>query len=353
MRFGLHFFVPCSDSQSPQQLYREAIAEAVLADELGFESVWPVEQHFNRTVSIMSCPLLLLAAIAERTKRLRLGTAIVQLPLTHPLRVAEELATLDVLSGGRAELGVGRGNNRLQYAAFGASLEGNRERMAEGLALIRQAWSSPRFSFAGQYYKVPEIGLAPLPLQRPHPPIRVAFNSAETAHWCGLSGYPGILASNVNPLSKVPQLIAAYRAGRDEAQLPPPAPDDLSLMLPVYVAESREQARRELEPSIQYLSQLTGRVAAQVLPRMTPAERETLGHLLERMSSMTYDEMEQNVGVLGTPEDCVARLEQIQRDCGVGRIIAWFNYGGVVPHESVAASMRLFARAVMPAFAEP
>lgn len=353
MRFGLHFFVPCSDSQSPQQLYRDVIAEAVLADELGFESVWPVEQHFNRTVSIMSCPLLLLAAIAERTRRLRLGTAIVQLPLNHPLRVAEELATLDVLSGGRAELAVGRGNNRLQYAAFGAALEGNRERMAEGLALIRTAWSSPRFSFAGEYYKVPELGLAPLPLQQPHPPIRVAFNSPETAHWSGLNGYPGIVASNVNPLSKVPQLIAAYRAGRDEARLPPPGPDDLSLMLPVYVAESREQARRELAPSIEYLAQLTKRVAAQLLPRMTPADRATHGHLLERMSSMTYEEIDRDVGVLGTPEDCKVRLAQIQRDCGVGRVIAWFNYGGIVPHEAVASSMRLFAHSVMPTFAEP
>jgi alkanesulfonate monooxygenase SsuD/methylene tetrahydromethanopterin reductase-like flavin-dependent oxidoreductase (luciferase family) len=141
MRFGMHFFLPCSDDQSPEQLYRDAIEQAVLAETLGFESVWPVEQHFNRAVSILSCPLLLLAAISQRTERLRLGTAIVQLPLMHPLRVAEELATLDVLSRGRAELGVGRGTNPVHFGAFGVRRRASRS-MARSFACRR--WRSRR-----------------------------------------------------------------------------------------------------------------------------------------------------------------------------------------------------------------
>src|SRR5690349_24874694 len=110
MKFGLHYLLSVSETQSPLQRYRDTLEQAVYAESLGFESVWPVEQHFNQLQSAMPCPTLLLAAIASRTTSLRLGTAIVQLPLAHPMRVAEEIATLDVLSEGRVELGVGRGS---------------------------------------------------------------------------------------------------------------------------------------------------------------------------------------------------------------------------------------------------
>jgi alkanesulfonate monooxygenase SsuD/methylene tetrahydromethanopterin reductase-like flavin-dependent oxidoreductase (luciferase family) len=109
MKFGLHYQLACSDAQTAVQRYRDTIDQAVYAEALGFESVWPVEQHFNPNLSILPSPLLLLAAIAERTRALRLGIAIVLLPLSHPVRVAEEVATLDVISNGRIEFGVGRG----------------------------------------------------------------------------------------------------------------------------------------------------------------------------------------------------------------------------------------------------
>jgi alkanesulfonate monooxygenase SsuD/methylene tetrahydromethanopterin reductase-like flavin-dependent oxidoreductase (luciferase family) len=111
MQFGMHLFLACARSQTPMQRYAEAIEQAVRAEALGFESVWPVEHHFTSVASVLSCPSMLLAAIAARTERLRLGTAILQLPLAHPLRIAEEIASLDVLSAGRVELGIGRGGN--------------------------------------------------------------------------------------------------------------------------------------------------------------------------------------------------------------------------------------------------
>ena len=111
MKFGIHFLLSTAALQSPERRIRDTIEQAVLAESMGFESVWPVEQHFAREVSVSPCPAILLAAIAERTRTLRLGTAIVQLALHHPLRVAEEIGVLDVLSGGRVELGVGRGSN--------------------------------------------------------------------------------------------------------------------------------------------------------------------------------------------------------------------------------------------------
>src|SRR5579863_9382350 len=127
MKFGLHFQLPCYGPQSPVQRYRDTLEQSVHAEALGFESVWPVEQHFNSDLSITPAPLLLLAALAERTRTLRLGIAIVLLPLSHPLRIAEEVATLDVISNGRVEFGIGRGAIPSHFRAFGVPLSENRE----------------------------------------------------------------------------------------------------------------------------------------------------------------------------------------------------------------------------------
>src|SRR5215218_7786078 len=157
MKFGLHYLLSCAPGQSPAQRYGHTVDQATRAEGLGFESVWPVEHHFNPAVSILPCPTLLLAAIAARTTTLRLGTAIVQLPLAHPIRIAEELATLDVLSNGRVEAGVGRGGNPTHFAGFGVPMSESRDRMIEALDYIRLAWTSDRFSFRGQHYEAEDL----------------------------------------------------------------------------------------------------------------------------------------------------------------------------------------------------
>jgi alkanesulfonate monooxygenase SsuD/methylene tetrahydromethanopterin reductase-like flavin-dependent oxidoreductase (luciferase family) len=350
MRFGLHFLLSCSDSQTPRQRYRDTIEQAVHAEALGFESVWPVEQHFNRQVSVMPCPSLLLAAIAERTERLRLGTGIVQLALAHPLRVAEELATLDNLSNGRVEFGVGRGSNPAHFAGFGVVAAESRERMAEGLAYIRAAWTSDRFSFAGRYFQADDLSLAPLPVQRPHPPIRVAVNNVETAVWAGQHAYPILLATQVNPIPRLKQLIDGYREARRDSGRSEPKPDDISVVMPMFVGDDHAQVKAELEPSIRHFASLTASLAAAALPRASEAERVVLLPILERLRSLDYARLQDSLGVVGSPAQCITRLEQIQRELNPGRIIGWFNFGGLVPHEQVMRSMERFAREVMPAF---
>src|SRR6202035_3387644 len=165
MKFGLHYQVPCSASQSPVQRYRDTLDQAAHAERLGFESVWPVEQHFIPDLSIMPAPMLLLAAVAERTKTLRLGIAIVLLPLSHPLRVAEEVATLDVLSNGRVEFGIGRGSIPTHFTGFGVPQAESRERFVEALEVIVQAWTKERVSYAGRFFNVDNLAVVPKPLQ--------------------------------------------------------------------------------------------------------------------------------------------------------------------------------------------
>ena len=159
MKFGLHYLLSVSESQLASQRYRDTLEQAVRAEGLGFESVWPVEQHFNQMQSALPCPTLLLAAIAARTTTLRLGTAIVQLPLAHPLRTAEEIATLDVLSGGRVEFGVGRGSQPKHFTGFGVPLAESRDRMVEALDYLRVAFTHDRFSFDGRFFHADDICL--------------------------------------------------------------------------------------------------------------------------------------------------------------------------------------------------
>ena len=209
MKFGLHYLLSVSASQSPTQRYRDTLEQAVHAEALGFESVWPVEQHFNQLQSALPCPTLLLAAIAARTTTLRLGTAIVQLPLAHPLRTAEEIATLDVLSGGRVEFGVGRGSQPRHFAGFGVPLSDSRDRMIEALDYLRVAFTHDRFSFDGRFFHADDICLVPKPVQRPHPPIRIAANSPDSFELAGRLGYPILVATHINPLPKLRELLGA------------------------------------------------------------------------------------------------------------------------------------------------
>ena len=185
MKFGVHFQLPCSPAQSAVQRYRDTIDQAIAAQALGFESVWPVEQHFEAETSILPAPMLLLAAIAARTTTLRLGTAVTLLPLANPVRVAEEIATLDVLSAGRVECGVGRGMDPAHFAGLGVAPAESYPRLEEGIEIVRRALAHERFSYDGRFHHLTDVTVVPRPQQWPHPPIRLAVNSVETLELAG------------------------------------------------------------------------------------------------------------------------------------------------------------------------
>lgn len=349
MRFGLHYLLSCADEQSPVERYQETLEQATRAEALGFESVWPVEHHFHPAVSVSPCPMLLLAAVAARTRTLRLGTAIVQLPLAHPLRVAEEVATLDVLSGGRVEFGVGRGGNPAHFAGFGVPMAERRDRMGEALEYLRQAWTGAPFSFRGRFFEADGLTLAPRPVQRPHPPVRVAANSAETAEWAGRAGYPVLMASNVNPFARLRELVPLYRRARAAAGHPAgPSGDDVTLLVPLFVGASRRRVEQEVASSVKQFARTAAAVAAGWIAKAPPAERPKLEPLLEQMRRMTYDAVNDGAGIFDTPGACVERLHQLREELNPGRVVCWFNFGGLVAHRAVVRSMELFAARVMP-----
>ena len=351
MKFGLHYLMSCSDTQSPAQRYRDTLDQATRGEALGFESAWPAEQHFNRNASILPCPTLLLAALAERTSTLRLGTAIVQLPLAHPMRIAEEIATLDVLSGGRVEFGVGRGANPYHFAGFGVPFSESRDRMIEALDYLHMAFSQDRFSFQGRFFQADNISLEPKPVQKPHPQIRIAANGVDTFEFAGQSGYPIFVAAHINPLPRLKNLLSLYQTARDAAGHPAMDANDLTVLMPLYVAESRSQVKRDVEPAVRnHVNLLTSLLVSGSDKWTTEAERKRMEALLKEIRQVTFEVMNDNMAIFDTPEACVERLKQVQEEFNPGRVICWFNLAGAIPHDRVLSSMELFSAKVLPHF---
>ena len=349
MKFGLHFQLPQAPNESAVERYRNSLAQAAHGETLGFESVWPVEQHFNADFSLLPSPLLWLAALAERTQTMRLGIGIVLLPLSHPVRVAEEIATLDTLSNGRVEFGIGRGVFPSHFAGFGIPQDESRERLLEGLDLILKAWTQERFSFDGQFFQVENLSVVPKPVQQPHPPVRVASNTPETFELMGQLGYPILSASQVNTFPKLSELIPVYRQARQAAGHSNSDPDALTLLSPVFVAESPAQVRQIVEPSIMRFIQSL----LDAFPAVTDDGSEKsrlLQEAADRLRRTTYEQVCEVMAIYETPEACVERLKRLQEEFGMGRMICWFNTGGLVPHQEVLRSMELFADRVIPHF---
>src|ERR1700751_5737177 len=180
MRFGFFDQLPCASGYSDRQRFRDILGQIELGDTLGFDTAWLGELRFSRAFSILADPLMVLAAAAQRTSRIRLGTAVTLLPLHNPVKIAEEAAIADILSGGRLELGVGRGTAPLHYAGYGIAQEESRERFDEALDFIIGAWSNERFTHHGKYFHAEALSVIPRPVQKPHPPVRIAANSPDT-----------------------------------------------------------------------------------------------------------------------------------------------------------------------------
>ncbi len=341
MRFGFFDQLPCPRGFSEHQRYKDIIAQIELGDVLGFDTVWLGEIHFIRAFSILADPLMVLAAAAQRTSRIRLGTAVTLLPLHSPIKIAEEAAIADILSDGRLEFGVGRGIAR-HYASYGIPPEESRERFDEALDFILAAWTNQSFSFDGKYFQAHDLSLVPRPLQLPHPPVRIAANSPDTFPFAAGRRFPIFASPLINPPDKLKAGLAVYRAG-----LPAGTPGDTAFALPVHVAASRAQARRECEPGLMSFLRVATEAA---LPSGQPDSKsfEAFRQVRARMERTTYADMDREMGVFGDPDYCVERVHELQREYGMNEFICYFNQGGLMDPALVRETMTLFAREVMP-----
>jgi len=342
MRFGFFDQVPRADWQSERQRYQEILAQIELGDQLGFQTAWLGELHFIPSISCLASPLMILAAAAQRTQRIRLGTAVTLLPLHNPVKMAEDAATLDVLSGGRLEFGVGRGAAPVYFSGYNVPQQETRERFEESLAIILRAWTSGRLSYQGKYWQIDDLLLTPKPLQNPHPPIRVAANSPETFAAAGREGFPIFASPLINPPDKLQEYLTVHRE-----HLKPGVKQDIALAFPVHVAASRAQARQECEESLMSFFKAAGELV-KPLANAPVKSYERYEKLRERLTQTTFESIDREIGVFGDPNYCVQRIQTLRQQFPMEEFICYFNRGGLIEHARVRHSMELFAREVMP-----
>lgn len=353
MKFGLFYQLPCADTQSEPVRYQETIEQIVHADTLGFDCAWMAELHFFKPFSIMPSPLIMATAVAQRTNRIRLGIGVNLLPLYHPLRSAEDGATVDILSNGRLEFGVGRGAIPIHFAGFDVPREESRERFEESLEVLQKAWTASSFSYAGKHYQIPETSLAPKPLQKPHPPLRVAANSPDTALFAGKAHYPILVASVTNPLPRMFEQVASYRRAWAESAMPTyrqaPALPDISTMFFFHPGESLAQVRRDIEPSLtNYFHSVNAMVRAGARPQGGDDSYRYLQDVQKAVENVTFEKITETMAIFGPARDCIAKVKELHRELGMNELICWFNPGGLVPHQKVLAAMSRFAAEIMP-----
>ena len=345
------------EGRTQDEAFAEAFAMARLADETGIDGVWLAERHFAapRTPtdpggagipSVSSVPLLMAGIIAARTERVRVGTGVSVLPLAHPIRLAEEAATVDNISQGRLDFGIGRSSFPRSYHGYDVPYDESRERFAEALDIILKAWNNYRFDHHGHYYNMDDVVVTPRPYQQPHPPIRIAANSVDTFGIVGQLGFPLVTGVRGQGLKQVANNLELYRAAVKESGHDV---DDVYVRMPIYVAESMEQVRADTEESTMRAFRRT----ADTYIRTVEAEGENASaerrQRAEQLLNTTYDDLLVDRVAYGSPEEVAERLTEIRDQLGLTGVIMEPNLGGTVPAERVQNSVKLYAEEVAPA----
>ena len=344
METGLFLEFPALDDTTDQQAFQDGFRMAEEAERMGMDSVWLAEYHFI-PFSVLSSPVMIATAIASRTTHLRIGLGVLLLPLGNPIRIAEEIATLDHISQGRLDLGIGRGTFPEHHDAFLSPYPESRGRFEEYLEIILKAWTTEQFSFEGEHYRCYDLSVRPKPYQQPHPPIRVGITSAETFPIIGRMGYPVFVnPSRVFALSDLSEHVDAYFRAWEEAGNA--GEGNVGIRLPVYLAETTEQAYEEpKESTLTQMQSLGQRVALS-------ANREgTTGNWRaesEYILGMDYDAWLRDKVVYGTPEAVLDRLLQLTEELRLSHIVFEINLGRRIPPDLQMKSLKLLIDRVLP-----
>jgi alkanesulfonate monooxygenase SsuD/methylene tetrahydromethanopterin reductase-like flavin-dependent oxidoreductase (luciferase family) len=346
--FGVFHEFSRTARQTEAEAFAQAFAQVDCAERWGLDVIWLAELHFLPERSVLSAPLLIAAAIAARTQRIKLGIAVQVLPLCHPLRLAEEVATLDHVSQGRLIFGVGRSGFARTYEAYGVPYAESRERFGEVLEVLKRSWADGRFSFEGQFYKFNNVAMVPKPVQKPHPQLRIAATSADTFPQIGAMGLPIFVAVRLGTLEQLGPDIKAYREAYRAAGHP--GEGQVYLRVPVYVGEDEATARAEPEQSIM---QFYRALAVQVQDSATRPGARASERRAERgaaLGAVTYEEALREKVIIGTPDGVAARLKELTHTIGLNGVLAELNCGGMLPPEKVDRSLRLMCEEVAPKF---
>jgi alkanesulfonate monooxygenase SsuD/methylene tetrahydromethanopterin reductase-like flavin-dependent oxidoreductase (luciferase family) len=346
MDFGLFFLMQRDEAWTEQAVYDSTLAQALAAEPLGYHSAWIAEHHFN-DYGLCPAPPVLASFVAARTTTLRLGMGVSLLPLHHPVELAELLAVLDVISGGRLDVGIGRGGTLQDYQTFQSDRADSRGRIEEGIALMRECWSGGPFDFRGRFHSAEALHVRPQPAQRPHPPLFVATNSEDSVLSAARLGLP-TMASFFVPMDDLKRWHHVYRetalgAGRAQDEI-----DELErrswLMRVVHVAPDRDAALRATEgPFMSYqrkMSRLRSDAAGGTVPDSFDRSRLRLRSFAEYLDD--------GWALVGTPDEVRDLLQSHLEAAAYQRVLLLMALPGL-DTDLALRSMRLFAEKVAPA----
>jgi len=346
MRFSL-FHLPTFFPEfhaSEERLYSDMLREPDRAEALGFHSVWFAEHHFHNYGGHIPSVAVLGAAVAQRTKRIRIGSGIGLLPLQDPIRVAEEFAMLDCLSGGRLEFGIGRGFQKAEYDAFERDMADSRLLFEQAHDIIIKAWTEERFSYEGRFRRVRNLRVIPKPVQK-LPPIYVAcIFTPESFVWTGRMGYNLMVVPYASP--EPAQLAGLIQSFRDARETHGATDPEVLAVYHFYCGASAADAKEEPRAALaRYLNSVVESNAEAAYSDQYSAYKG----LQKGIKAMTYEPyMYPERVIFGDPDQCAERIRQIQ-SLGVTNVSLLANFGGL-GHEQILASLDRFAQHVMPRF---
>ncbi len=353
MKFGVFFEMEVGEHYSERDIWHNALTQSAYAEKLGFDSIYAVEHHFNPGYSHSPCPEIFFAALSQRTRTIRMGTGVQLLPIAHPVRVAERVAAIDILTDGRYDFGIGRGTYRPEFVAFdkphsqGQTKDLNRELFFECLDIIKKCWTQDSFTHEGKFYQFKEpLRVVPKPVQKPHPPIYAAAGSPDSFAMYPAAGFHIMPTTAVASLDRVAaQLPVAYEAWKKAGNDKKIGPLQVNCLVPAYCAETRQRAHEEMKPYEMWYF-------AKLIEFFAPKPGET--RILERPGSDWWNRpswdyiLGERMVLCGDPHDCIEMLKEYEQ-AGITRVMAQFQVGGM-PHTMVMESMRLFGEEVIPFF---
>jgi len=345
--FGI-FLEERRPGSSEAEAFRETLELADAAEAWGLDAVWLGEIHFTPARSVQSAPIALASFIVARTRRVRVGTAVSVLPLGNPLRIAEEVATVDHLSLGRFDFGIGRSGSARTYDRLGIPYGESQGRFQEALEIIREAWKGEPFSYQGRFYRFQDVTVVPRPYQVPHPPMRMAANSDETFPIVGRLGLPIFVGLRDLDLPELRVHLQAYRqAWRDAGH---PGPGDVCLRIPVYAGPTEQAVLDEPRENITQFFRRHVELLRLGLARGDAGPSDRRLAKVEKLAETSYEEILETRVAFGTAAGLVDRLGRLRDELGLRGVVAELNPGGLFPRDRILRTLRILAHEVIPAF---
>jgi alkanesulfonate monooxygenase SsuD/methylene tetrahydromethanopterin reductase-like flavin-dependent oxidoreductase (luciferase family) len=354
-----------NNTRTPNQFVKDILDEALYADKLRYNSAWIGEHHFS-TLGVNSSPELLLAYVAARTEHIRLAPAVTVLPMHHPIRVAEQWATLDLISGGRVDFAAGRGYDEREYIPFGADFKNNQSIFEEGMEIVLGAWTQKLFSYEGKFWQHTDISIWPRPYQQPHPSIWIPFTgSKETIEYAGKHNFNAVIASGHRGVVEDVVSFYAKSLAQHGHEI---TPDHICFFTDAYVAPSVAQAREEYSPYFLYFNQTLWHhgslpsanptapspgpdQAGSTFDYVRPENRPFAAMDRAKIRAMNQSDVDANLDsgafAWGAPKDVAAKLIERAEAAGSNNLLINMNLGAM-PNKMFLEQVRRFGREVLP-----